>query len=308
MNSSRRRDDLRATTHRLELLHSASYFSPRVSGRYAGLGIEHPSAMYFAGRGAPLGAVGGPVLAATFHNFNPDYVAQFLPSVWDTAAPAEVLQARHAGVEDMLVEFFPDTPETAALAATAERLAGQLRPVVEAQCPDGRTLYAATAATYAEAPRASSARLQPFLDLWAVATLLREYRGDGHIGALVGQGLSGLEAVVLHCATGTAFRPRAARKSRGWSDEQWEAATADLVSRGLLAGSGDEVELTADGKDLRARLEAVTDAACEGAWDSLDDPELSRIADEAKAFARLVRDSGVFPGKVFAPGSGRTTD
>jgi len=44
--------------------------------------------------------------------------------------------------------------------------------------------------------------------------LLREYRGDGHIAALVAHGLSGIEALITHIATGTGFNPEVGRLLR----------------------------------------------------------------------------------------------
>ena len=56
--------------------------------------------------------------------------------------------------------------------------------------PDGRPLYAA----HADLPWPEDAHLR----LWHALTLLREYRGDGHIAALQTAGLSGLDALVTH--------------------------------------------------------------------------------------------------------------
>src|SRR2546426_636027 len=40
------------------------------------------------------------------------------------------------------------------------------------------------------------------LVLWHALTLLREFRGDGHVAALTVAGLTGCEALVVHGATG----------------------------------------------------------------------------------------------------------
>ena len=59
----------------------------------------------------------------------------------------------------------------------------------------------------------------PYAQLWHAITLLREYRGDGHIAALVTHGLSGLEALITHIAMGIRLhrrvRPAAARLEPG---------------------------------------------------------------------------------------------
>ena len=43
---------------------------------------------------------------------------------------------------------------------------------------------------------------EPHLVLWHAQSILREYRGDGHIALLVVHGLSGIEALVTHAAAG----------------------------------------------------------------------------------------------------------
>ncbi len=62
--------------------------------------------------------------------------------------------------------------------------------------------------------------------LWHAATLLREYRGDGHLAALLDAQLSGIEAIVTHCATG-----------RGFTEDVRQTA-ARLVRRAVGGGEG----------------------------------------------------------------------
>ena len=44
--------------------------------------------------------------------------------------------------------------------------------------------------------------------------------------------------------------------TRGWSDEQWDAATAGLVARGILGADG---TITDEGRRLHAAVETRTD-------------------------------------------------
>jgi len=64
---------------------------------------------YFAGRAAPMGAVGAGVVAATFYNFNPDLVARFIPRAWDLAGPAAIVEARFAAVDAATVRLLGPT-------------------------------------------------------------------------------------------------------------------------------------------------------------------------------------------------------
>ena len=69
-------------------------------------------------------------------------------------------------------------------------------------------------------------------------------------------GLSGLEALITYTATGRGFTEAGAKATRGWRDEEWAACCGRLAERGLL----DDAGLTDEGKALRARVEAATDA------------------------------------------------
>ena len=110
---------------------------------------------------------------------------------------------RTAGCSATTVATSPEVAEAAELTRTAA-----------AACdPAGRPLYAAHADL--EWP------VEPHLALWFGLTLLREFRGDGHIAATLSAGLTGLEALVTHTATGTGFTEPAAKATRGWSEEQW---------------------------------------------------------------------------------------
>lgn len=88
---------------------------------------------------------------------------------------------------------------------------------------DGRPLHAG----HAELPWPDS----PLAALWHAIRSLREYRGDGHIIALVANGLSGLEALITCAATGIGFSADYARRLRGWSHDEWNPAAEGLISR-----------------------------------------------------------------------------
>src|SRR5262249_49093916 len=93
------------------------------------------------------------------------------------------------------------------------------------------------------------------LALWHATTLLREHRGDGHVIALREAGVDGCEALVLHAATGVP-EPVHLRDNRGWTDDEWHAATARLVARGWLDRAG---AITGAGTGVRAAIETRTD-------------------------------------------------
>ena len=73
--------------------------------------------------------------------------------------------------------------------------------------------------------------------------MLREHRGDGHIAVLVARGIRPAEAHLLKSGAGDSDEPTL-KTQRGFPDEDWAAARAGLVDRGLLDPDG---RLTARG-------------------------------------------------------------
>src|SRR4051794_10978068 len=215
-----------ARAHRaVEPLHNHVYFAPETEQELTAVGLRPGRMCYFAGRAAAMGAVGPGVVTATFYNFEPALIARHIPRAWTLAAPEQVVATRFAAARASLTRLLGG-PEAADAPEVAE-LAGLLRAACAALTPEGRPLYAA----HAELPWPE----EPVPALWHGATLLREHRGDGHVAALLRSGLTGLEALVTHTATGRGFTEAAAKATRGWSDEAWVAASAGLAGRGVLA-------------------------------------------------------------------------
>ncbi|MET7329617.1 hypothetical protein [Nonomuraea sp. NPDC005650] len=233
----------RQTWRTLEPLHGMIYFSPEAGAAYKSLGLSGRMG-YFASRAAALGPVPAEVVIATFYNFNPDLVRQAIPAAWQIASPSDILAARLESVDATLRRVLGDavgTPEMSRAAALARKAADTVAGELS-----GRPLYAAHAALpWPEAPH---------LALWHAQTLLREYRGDGHLAALLAAGLSGIEALVTHAATG-AVASETLRSTRGWPEADWAAAVQGLEERGWLF----EGSLTEEGRKWREEIEDATD-------------------------------------------------
>lgn len=267
-------------------LHALAYFAPEVDAALTGIGLRPGRMPYFAGRSAAMGPVGPEIVAATFYNFNPEVVARMIPRAWTLATPEQVLEARLDGVDKVLTRLLGDDTLKGEEVAEA---AGLAREATAGCTGEGRALYAAHAALpWPE---------QPHLALWHALMLVREYRGDGHVAALVLNGLSGVEAVVTHVATGGGFTTAAAKLTRGWSDEQWAAAEAGLTDRGLLDAEG---ALTEAGVALRDRIEVATEAAATGPWDHLGPEKTARLEGLCRDLTRQAVAAGAFPDRVFA--------
>ncbi|AWK12194.1 hypothetical protein SSP531S_37230 [Streptomyces spongiicola] len=262
-------------------LHSTVYFSPDYARELALIGVEDGGAAYFAGRAAALGAVGPGTVTASFYNFSHELIARHLPAVWDTASPAEVLDARSRAVDATLRRLLGDDTASSPEMAEAARLA--LR-ATEACTRHARPLYAA----HADLPVPE----EPHLALWHAATLLREHRGDGHLAALLSAGLDPLEALVSHTATGKGMSPRWILASRGWRRSDWEAASDRLRERGLLDGDG---ELTEAGTALRAELEEHTDRLDLAPYEHLGADGVARLTELGRGFLLAAAAAGAFP-------------
>ncbi|WP_189888198.1 SCO6745 family protein [Streptomyces xantholiticus] len=265
----------------LECTHAPVYFAPEAGPVYsaAGAGLKGFWMGYFASRSAALGAVPADVVTAAFYNFAPARVARALPDAWDRCPPETVLAARLDVVDRCLRRLLGDlvdSPQIAAAADLARRAVGTLPPA-------GRVLFAAHAALPVPEP--------PHLALWWAATALREFRGDGHVAALVTAGVDGCEANVITVALGLA--PPEQRLNRGWTEAEWQAAEERLRGRGVLAQDGGA--LTTEGRRERDALEATTDRLARPVVDVLGPDGVARLADCLRPIARRIVEAGGVP-------------
>jgi hypothetical protein len=272
----------RSAWQAVEPLHGMIYFVPEAKERYAALGLD-VGAGYFASRSAALGAVSAETVIATFYNFNPAFVRACIPAAWEKATPEQVLAARREAADAALRRGLGDLVDGDGIAEAA----ALARRAAEAACerPEGRPLFAAHAAL----PWPT----EPHLVLFHAQTLLREFRGDGHLAALLTAELTGLEALVVHAATG--YLPASAlRKSRQWSEDDWNAAVKVLQERGIVE-SGDELGLTENGKALRQRVEDLTDRLAEPAYAALGEDGCARLAELGRPLSDAVIEAGMLP-------------
>ncbi|NUP15788.1 MAG: hypothetical protein HOZ81_06780 [Streptomyces sp.] len=251
------------------------YFVPEARRRYADLGLSG-RAGYFCSRSAAFGRASAELVIATFYNFNPDLVQQSIDGAWDATSPQQVLDARYAAADEALrragIHELPYLDEVLELT----------RRAAEAACEhaQGRPLFAAHAALpWPE---------EPVLRLWHAQTLLREFRGDGHVACLLSEGVGGLEALVLHAATGE-VPVDFLKLSRAWPEEEWADTQEGLRKRGLLDGDS----LSSEGVALRRRIEDRTDHLALPAYAALGDAGCERLAELAAPFGRAVVEAGL---------------
>lgn len=245
----------RKTWRTLEPIHGAIYFAAEAREEYAAIGLDDRMTGYFASRSAPMGPVSAEVVIATFFNFDPDLVRRSMDGVWDRVGPAEVLTARLRGADRMIRRHAAEFVGTDAVADAA--VLARTAALAAAERPEGRPLFAG----HASLPWPD----EPHLVLWHAQSLLREYRGDGHVAALTVAGLDGCEALVTHAAAGdvSADILRATRQRTG---DDWLAAEERLRERGWL---DPDLALTELGRERRDWIESRTDELAAAPYDAI---------------------------------------
>ena len=123
--------------------------------------------------------------------------------------------------------------------------------------------------------------------LWHAQTLLREYRGDGHIAALVAAGLDAPEALITHGATATVGMD-VLQRSRAWPQEEWRAAADRLRSRGWL---DPDDAFTPEGAAGRERIEGLTDELAMRPWNAIGEDACSRLRALIRPWSRAISES-----------------
>ncbi len=268
----------RKTWRTLEPLHGMVYFAPEAADAYARLGIEGQTG-YFASRSAPMGAVGAGTVVAAFFNFKPSLVHESMDGVWDRTTPSAVLEARAEVAGTALRRMLgaaADGEDVRAAADLTRRAA--LRAC---ERTEGRPLFGGHAdLAWPDAPLET---------LWHAQTLLREYRGDGHIALLVQHGISGIEALVLHEAT--AELPTALlKRTRGWTDEEWADAARRLSERGWLrpTATAEHLALSEEGAEVRASIEEATDRLAVHAYEAIGEEGCGTLRGLVRPLSRTV--------------------
>jgi Helix-turn-helix family len=261
----------------LEPYHGLIYFAPEATRTYEALGVPGAGG-YFASRAAPMGAVPAEVVIATFFNFNPEIVHQAIPAAWKATTPEALIAARLDVADQALRRTLGDEVDGAGVARAAE-----LARIATTGCSTaGRPLYAGHASLDWPEP--------PHLALWHAVSLLREFRGDGHIACLVGAGLDGLDALVFHAASGEV--PRAGLQgSRQWDDDAWQRAVDGLQGRGLVDGTG---SFTDAGAALRQQIEDTTDARALAPWEALGEQGCDELRTLVRPLSKTIVSSGTF--------------
>lgn len=282
MTAAARRRVSASTARRLheltEPIAVVTYLADEPADAVVALGVGNGWDAYFAGRAAPFGREApAEVVDALFYSFAPGEVARHIPRVWERVTPAAANAARQDGSVAALRRLLG-----AALDTPSVRRAGDTMLAAAAAAPTaGRALFAAV--------RSLPVPTEPVARLWHGANLLREHRGDSHVAALVTAGIGGTEAHVLHAlALGMAAHEfgRIGHLPRA----QLDAVVDGLRERGLVDAEG---RFTDDGRQLKERIEALTDELAASAYATLEPTELDQLIADLEPLAATLVAAGM---------------
>ena len=236
------------------------------------LGFTNYWDTYFAGRAAPLGLTSAEVVDALFYNFAPGEVARHIPKVWRTTTPDAAIAARRAGCVQALRRILGARVDAPAFARATELLtkAATSAPL------EGRPMYAALRAL--PLPDEVVARM------FHAASLLREHRGDGHIAALMIEGVGRLEAHVLYALAIGTPADRFGRIHH-LPAAQLDAVVDGMRDRGLIGADG---SLSEQGRAVNERVEALTDDLAATPYECLEPGELDELVTTLEPLAALL--------------------
>lgn len=211
-------------------------------------------------------------------------VAKAVPSCWEAVSPLTLCRVRSIAAAEAL-------SEACTVAARSDLLAALslLRRAVKGSGIGGSVMAAANRGLWPSI--ATALGTGGLAEAWQACTTLREHRGDGHVAALLAHGLEGIDAHLLAAAT-KGLPADVLRDNRGWSDDEWAAATSRLASRGLLHVDG---RATDAGRTLHASVEALTDRLAASPYADLSDTAVGDLHGVLSACAREVVASGVLP-------------
>ena len=120
--------------------------------------------------------------------------------------------------------------------------------------------------------------------LFHAASLLREHRGDGHIAALMIEGVGGLEAHVL-LALDMDMPAEKFGRIQHLPAAQLDAVKAGMRDRGLI---GDDGWLSEQGHAVKQRVESFTDDLAAQPYECLEPDELDELMASLEPLATLL--------------------
>ena len=235
------------------------FWDPGAVDRFAALGLPGPIG-YIASRSAPLAPAGPEAVTAAFGSISPAAISFTFDMVAASTDFAAVWAARNDAVIEGLHRYAP------AIVPLLAEFGPQLWEVVDRLPDTGRVLFAAHLGM--------SRPADPLLSGWHAVNCLREWRGDTHWAIVAANGLTGIEASILHNAW-LEYEPGWLPTSRGSSPEEIDAGMDMLAARGLASDG----VVNARGIRLRQHIEDETDRCTTLPWELLGESASLEFAD-----------------------------
>jgi hypothetical protein len=266
----------------IETAFSASVLLPAVLQGLQALGVEvnDVADVNIVTRSAAMRTDNPAVVWSTFFNPNPAGINRLIPSTWEKTSFESVLAAQSDA-------FGPPLKAATASMEPGElaELAGLCRAVTSTandNC-EGRPLFAGLASL--------PLPTEDHMMVWHAARLLREHRGDGHIAALVVEGLGRIDALVIHAAMMPMFGD-GLRRSRRWSMDDWNTSIASLRKRGWLTDD-ETLTFTDEGRARRQWIEDRTNDLAAVAFDPIGNAGVERLIELGAKFTAALESGGL---------------
>lgn len=262
----------------LEPICLVTYVAQECNEELAALGHRTYWDGYFASRAAPLGRVPAQVVHAAFYSFADGEAARHIPSAWETIPPEASVAARERGSAASLRRILGDEQAGSPGLVRAADLATKAATSAPTQ---GRVMFAGM--------RTLPVPGDPVARLWHSATMLREHRGDGHVAALVGARIGGTEAHLLDALARGIDPPESFGRVHHLPKARLAAAMDGLRGRGLVDA---EDRFTDAGREIKQRVEALTDELAAPPYDALSAAELDELVAELEPLAATLVAAG----------------
>jgi len=272
----------------LEPVAAQVYFAPECHQAYEKLGfspspgeldngVQLPDGpAYFTSRGSVMGQVPGEVVASAFAVFNPQTVGRGVRHGWELTDAATICAARTDGATAQLERILGEPEGLSRATEILSRAASQLRPA-------GRPLYAGL--SHLGLPGT------PLGNMWRLADMLREYRGDAHTAAWISSGFKAPEIGLLsELYWGLPLRSYV--RTRAWSDADLGVAEAHLREHALIDDGG----LTDFGRTVRENIEVATDRQCTVMVRTVGD-DFAELLALLTPWGEAIRDAAGYPPK-----------
>jgi hypothetical protein len=261
----------------LEPLAMHAVWSEPVNAALAAIGLDDFFTAYLTGRAAVLGEVPGSVVSATFGVFEPGFVAQ----TWEAGRSGVKLPELIAERDRATAASLRAVLEAEASETDVTRVAEVLERAVATVDDTGRVLFAAL--------RAQPRLADPYGRLWRAADLVREHRGDSHLGASVAAGLDPVRMGILS-ELWVGYPLGEYSGTRVWPQEAHDAGVARLEADGLIARG----TITDRGRAVRDAIEDATDLAQRDLLDAIGD-DLDTVTTQLDAWSHRCIAARTFP-------------